>query len=213
MSYEKGINSREQLINQSREIFNEEGLNVTLNTIAASLGITLGKLTYHFSTKDRLFVAIAEEYELRLAKLRSNEKRIDGSLINFYHNAGEVMDLQYEFRCAMRYFAASSRKQIEIANHSSQSFKTRKESIYMLTKLLVNNGELKKVILTDEPFKVFLFVFSCLFTSWPVNLEIYDSHEEYSNMKTIYLKGIFSSFIPYLTLKGKESLRSLAIIE
>lgn len=212
MSYAKGINSREQLINLSREIFNNEGLNVTLNNIASSLNITLGKLTYHFATKDKLFLAIAEEYEMKLSEIRSRDRAKTMDLSNLYHTTSLVMDLQYEYRCAMRYFASSSRKQLDLAAHTSKSFETRKTSIFNLLYAIVAKGELKITILEEEKFKVFLFTFTCLLTSWPVNLEIYDESDNYSKIKPVYLKGIFSTFIPYLTPKGEDTMHNLNLL-
>ena len=211
MGYLKGDNSREQLIIMSRDIFNEEGLNVTLNNIASSLNITLGKLTYHFSTKDMLFLAIAEEYEKKLNEIRSRDKLETMSLLNLYNTTSLVMDLQYEYRCAIRYFAASSRKQMEMATHTNKSFQTRKESIFYLLQALVKNGELENAILEEENFKAFLFAFTCLLTSWPVNLEIYDAEYSYSVMKPIYQKGVFSVFIPFLTSQGFQSMQLMGM--
>jgi AcrR family transcriptional regulator len=213
MGYEKGTNTREQLIENSKAIFNEQGLNVTLNNIASSLGITLGKLTYHFATKDLLFLAIAEEYEKKLSEIRSRDKLKTMSLSNLYQTTSLVMDLQYDYRCAMRYFASSSRKQLDLAAHTSKSFETRKVSIFNLLYTIVTLGELKISILEEEKFKVFLFAFTCLLTSWPVNLEIYDESDNYADMKPIYLKGIFSTFIPYLTAKGEDSMRDLGLLD
>lgn len=212
MSYTKGINTREYLIQYSRDIFNEEGLNVTLNYIAANLGITLGKLTYHFATKDKLFVAIAEEYERKLLDIRSKDNLQSMSLSNLYRTYSIVMDLQYEYRCAMRYFASSSRKQMTLAKHTQRSFNTRRDSINMVIQMLVAKGELKKEILGEKKFNVFLFAFTCLMTSWPINLEIYDIEESYSGIKPVYLNGIFSLFIPYLTSVGEESMIKLGLL-
>jgi len=213
MGYEKGTNTREQLIEHSKAIFNEQGLNVTLNNIASSLGITLGKLTYHFATKDLLFLAIAEEYEKKLSEIRSKDQLKTMNLSNLFQTTSIVMDLQYEYRCAMRYFASSSRKQLDLATHTTKSFQSRKVSIFNLLYAIVANGELKISILEEEKFKVFLFTFTCLFTSWPVNLEIYDESDNYSDIKPVYLKGIFSTFIPYLTPKGEDSMRNLNLLD
>lgn len=213
MGYEKGDTSREHLIKNSREIFNNEGLNVTLNNIASSLGITLGKITYHFATKDKLFLALAEEYEIKLAEIRSRDRLKTMNLSNLYETTSLIMDLQYEYRCVMRYFASSSRKQLDVAAHTSKSFETRRTSIRNLLHSLVTNGDLKITILEEEKFKVFLFAFTCLFTTWPVNLEIYDAKEKYTDIKPLYLKGIFTVFTPYLTSQGEQLFRNLSLVD
>jgi hypothetical protein len=211
-SYKKGILTREWLINMSKDIFNEQGLNITLSNLAKELDITLGRLTHHFPTKDQLFIAIAADYEQKVQDYRFGNKEMKISIESLFLYSSGIMDLQYEYRCAQRYVASSSRKQLDLLQHITASYKTRSESILNLTKALVNCGELKPTVLDEPNFRIFMFSFTCLFTSWPVNLEIYDLEESYEKMKPIYLKGIFSTYIPYATPLGEEALRKIGIL-
>lgn len=210
-AYSKGILSREKLILESRDKFNELGLNLTLNNLAKCLKITLGKLTYHFPTKDHLFVAIAEDYEIKLNELRSNFNYESFSLKMLYDIANVIMDLQYEYRCAMRYIASASNNQSELFIHLNENYKNSKNRIQSTLETLVSVGELNVTILEEQNNKVLFFCFTNLFTFWPINLEIYDTDSSYEQMKVIYLKGIFSTFFPYLTPKGYEVLKSTSI--
>ncbi len=211
-AYKKGILTREWLINSSREVFNEQGLNITLSKLAEELDITLGRLTHHFATKDLLFIAIATEYEKNLAELRVELRKSDINFKSLVRYSGLVMDLQYDYRCAQRYIATSSKKQIELSAFTTTNFKSNRESIIRLLKALINSGEIKPEILEEPVFRVFYFCYTCLFTSWPISLEIYDTEELYETMKPFYLKGIYSTFIPYCTVMGLESLQKLKVI-
>ena len=193
--YQKGVLSRERLISQSREIFNESGLNITLSNLAQRLGITLGMLTYHFSTKDHLFIAIAEEYEMKFAELSKRMGNQQLTLQYLITYAMKVMDLQYEYRCAIRYVTISSKNQTELSSHINDSYRNSKESILQMVQALVKSGELNDSLLNESNFRIFLFCFSCLFTSWPFILEIYDNSENYTDLKPIYLRGIFSALL------------------
>ena len=209
--YNKGMQSREWIINHSREIFNELGLGITLNKLAKELNVTLGMLTYHFATKDSLFVAIAQDYQLKLNMVRIHNPEPQLSLSSLYELAGRVMDLQYGFRCVMRYIASSSYKQTEIFDHQTAQFIQIKSRLLYLTTKLVESGELHKSILEGNNYRVYLFVFTNLFTNWAISLETYDYPETYESLKPIYLKGIFLAYLPYLTERGKEALKRVNV--
>ena len=212
-NYNKGINSRERLINTARELFNEYGIGLTLNALASKMNITLGMLTHHFPTKDAIFLAIAEDYEHKRALIRSGIYDGKFNLEVFYRIIEKGMDLQYDYRCAMRYIASISKNQSELASHTTESYKLNRQLIQQGIQILVTEGELKSTILDEKNFKVFLFAFSSLATSWLINLEIYDYEESYETIKPVYLIGIFLTYIPYLTPLGEETLRKLNVIQ
>lgn len=212
-NYTKGLSSRERLVNTSRELFNEYGIGLTLNTLAGKMEITLGMLTYHFPTKDSLFLAIAEEYEIKRTLIRNTIYNGNFSLDMFYTIIEKGMDLQYEYRCAIRYIASISNNQSDLARHTTERYKLNRQLIQKGIEILVSEGELKNTILDDKNFKVFLFAFSSLTTSWIINLEIYDYEESYEAIKPVYLNGIFSTFLPYCTEKGEESLQKVGMFK
>lgn len=209
--YTKGINSRERLITSSRDFFNEYGLGFTLNNLAKNLEITLGMVTYYFPTKDHLFVAIADDFEIKLAELRSKTQDGTYNFATRYREAERVMDLQYEYRCVMRYSAAATKNQSELFNHLTEKFRNNRNMMLLGVKALVANGELKETILEDENYSIFLFCITILFTNWVSNLEIYDTDKSYQIMKPIYLKGIFTAYQPYFTPKAYETLAKIGV--
>ncbi len=209
--YTKGVNSRERLITSSRDFFNEYGLSFTLNNLAKNLNITLGMVTYYFPTKDHLFVAIADDYELKLSELRSKSSDQSYNLAILYRAAERVMDLQYEYRCVMHYAAAASKNQSELFSHLSDKFRNNRSMILLSVKALVANGELNEAILEEENYSIFLFCYTNLFTNWVINLEIYDTDKSYQIIKPIYLKGIFSAYQPFFTTKGLETLAKIGV--
>jgi AcrR family transcriptional regulator len=210
--YTKGANTRERIVNAARELFNEYGIGMTLSNLASKMEITLGMLTYHFPTKDSIFLAIAEDYEQKRALQREQDYAGKFSIEVFSRIIGKVMDLQYDYRCAMRYISSISNSQSDLANHTTERYKLNRQLIQRGIQILVSEGELKSTILEEENFKVFLFTFSSLTTSWIINLEIYDYEESYETIKPVYLKGIFSTYIPFVTPLGEESLRKLNVI-
>jgi AcrR family transcriptional regulator len=202
-SYNKGKRSREEIISSSRRIFNEYGIQITLARLAELMDTTLGRLTHHFRNKDLLFIAIALDYEEKLAELRSKRTSNQVSLDSLINAASTVMDLQYDYRCAMRYIVSSLKGIDEMKTHISQTYANSRLNIRALIEAHVQAGSLKSQILTEDTYDVFLFQFTNLFTNWVINLELYDNGKEYASLKPIYLKGIISVFLPFLTEKGK----------
>jgi AcrR family transcriptional regulator len=210
--YNKGIHSKDEIIRLSKEIFNEEGLHLTLANLAARLHITLGKITYHFPTKDHLFLAIAEEYEFRFEETRINNQTEKSGLEGLYLRSLMIMELQYEYRCAIRYIASTARKQTDIHKHLTQKYSQNRQRIYSLIEGIVSLGELDPSILYSANYDVFVFTFTNLHTTWMINLEIYDTDKTFETLKPVYLKGIFSCFKPYLTDKGRFVFTGLDLL-
>jgi AcrR family transcriptional regulator len=206
-NYEKGKRSQEEIISSCRQIFNEHGIQITLTTLAELMNTTLGRLTHHFRNKDLLFIAIAQDYENKLKELRQN--RPSGSLLTldtFIKASSQVMDLQYEYRCVIRYAVASLQHQKEMKSHILETYSNSRTVINNTIKAYIDSGSLQPKLLQNDIFEVFLFQLTNLFTNWVVNLELYDINRSYHEMKPIYMKGIISIFLPYLTQKGIDEL-------
>jgi hypothetical protein len=103
----------------------------------------------------------------------------------------------------MRYIVSSLKGIDEMKTHISQTYANSRLNIRALIEAHVQAGSLKSQILTEDTYDVFLFQFTNLFTNWVINLELYDNGKEYASLKPIYLKGIISVFLPFLTEKGK----------
>lgn len=211
MQISKGIKSKEELLEQARLLFNEEGLTITLSELAKKMNTTLGRITYHFPTKDDLIIALAHQYQDLQLKIRGSATGANLDFQKFIERASAVMDIQYHFRCVIKYISTSVKAQNKVFSHTESQFRNNREVIFGTFKALVNNGSLTDEILTPDNFNVVLFTFTNLFTTWVINLEIYDSDKSYEEMKPVYLNGIFSCFIPYLTDSGRSEFIQLGI--
>jgi AcrR family transcriptional regulator len=205
-TYIKGKQSRGEIINSSRQIFNEHGIQITLAKLAELMDTTLGRLTHHFRNKDLLFIAIAKDYENKLMELRKKRNSNLISIDTFIVIASDVMDLQYDYRCAMRYIVSSLKNRDEMKIHLQETYANNRENIRNTIEAHVHAGSLQPRILNIDIYEVFLFQLTNLFTNWVINLELYDVNKPYSEVKPTYLKGIISIFLPFLTDKGKQEL-------
>jgi len=210
-SYSKGKSSREEIIESSRQIFNDYGIQIILAKLAELMDTTLGRITYYFSNKDSLFLAITEDYEKKLEQLRQDRPSGTISMDTFINSYSQVFDLQYEYRCAMRFTVASIQHQDEMKLHIRETYSRNLGIIKKTIKTLIDAGLVQQRILKEEFYEVFLFQFTNLFTNWVVNLELYDSNRSIQELKPTYMKGIISVFLPYLTEKGTKELYENAL--
>lgn len=204
-SYKKGIEARTFIINRACEVYNEEGLGMTLDQLAKRLNITKGRITNYFPTKDQLFIAISQEYEAGFAAiLQQSPSTQMVSMENLVARMGKIMDLQYQFRSAILFNAVTSQVQKDMMGHIASSFKNNRISIKASLERLIGAKLLKETVLEPGNFDIFLFKFTNLFTTWVINLNIYDQDRGYEKSKPIYLAGILSCYEPYFTAKGKK---------
>jgi AcrR family transcriptional regulator len=207
-NYKKGIEMRQHIISEARKVFNAEGLHLTLDQLAGKLNLTKGRITNYFPTKDDLFVALSQDYDLRFQELMTQfgeEMKVSFEWLVKVFSA--VMDLQYEYRSAIIFVATTNSSQKEMHNQITKSYKTNSKQVRQSVESLLKAGLVKPVILDPKIFEVFGFQYVNLFTTWVISLEIYNSSSSYKKMKPVYLKGIFSCYYPYLTKKGLGQYR------
>lgn len=209
--YKKGMSSRADILTNSRHLLNEKGLGLTVDGLAKELGLTRWKITNYFATKESLLIAIMRDYEQELGNIL---QRFDwGSKgIGFEqlkNLIATIMDLQYEFRCAIGYLSVVSKQQEEMLQHIQSSFNSRLDALKMRLSAMVSQKLLQPDIVAAPHFEIFAFAHINLLTTWVISQEIYYSKKKYEEMKPIYLQSVLNLFIPYLTTKGKAAFQSL----
>lgn len=209
-NYKKGIEMRQNIIEEARRIFNKDGLHQTLDQIAEKLGITKGRITNYFPTKDNLFVALSQDYDLRFQELMTSfggNQTISFEWLATVYSA--IMDLQYEYRSTIIFAATTNSAQKEMHEQVTRSYKTNGQQVSQMLKVLVDAGLIKPELKEPEHFEVFCFQHVNLFTTWVISLEMYYNTSSFKKMKPVYLKGIFGCFYPYLTKKGLAQYKLL----
>lgn len=205
----KGEKTRERIISKTRQLMNKYGHDITLSFLASQMKVTIGQITYHFANKDQLILGIAEDYQLSLNELVKSYSEKLLQLENYESFLNDVLDLQYEYRCALRYIFGSSRQQVELFSHvddySTQSLNAIKSRLVNYVK----NGDLQETILEKENLETFLFQYVCLLNGWLGYHEIYRGGMPYEEIKPLYFAGIIKLFLPYTTPSGKEKITSI----
>jgi AcrR family transcriptional regulator len=207
----KGQITRNTIVERSRSIFNEKGLDITLDMIAQEMGLTKGRITNHFPTKESLFQAIMGYYEWQLGEYvrHVNWAELSVSMRTLAIYMSGVMDIQYENRCAIGYLAMVTEEKREIFNGIQASYKRNVAAIRNRVTGMVSQGLLIPAILHARVFPVFLFQYVNLLTNWVVSEQHYGWETGYESLKPIYLQGIMQCYYPYLTEEGMSQYRAL----
>jgi AcrR family transcriptional regulator len=210
--YHKGEMSRAGILEKARKILNEQGLGIGVELIAKEMGLSRGRITHFFPTKDSILVGIMRDYEHRLGELLHHFDWNQGSLFDQHFSVlNIVLDLQYEYRCAHSFIAVIGKNQPEMLEHIEASFFNRVDGIHMRIKMMVEAKLLEASILEKDQLDVFIFQYTTLLTSWVISQDIYYGQKKYSKMKPVYIKGAMQLFLPFLTKRGnKEFLLAAA---
>ena len=208
----KGELTRKHILDSARKAFNEKGVNITLDTLTKELNIPKGRITNHFATKEKLFLAILEDYEQGLADLREKLKDLYEckKLSDIVTIISEVMDLQFEYRCAILFLAVLSPGQEEFRIRTRESRSMNDKAIRHRMGNMVKHGLVDERVLEEGQFQLFLFIYVNTLSQWVIYYDMYDHDKDYKMMKAVYIHSIMEHvYAPYLTVKGKKQWKAI----
>lgn len=206
----KGALTRLFIITEARKVFNENGISLTLGELASKMGVTIGRITNHFHTKDHLFIGLSDDYENHFNDLM--ESFSWNGEVNLTKLAGllkKVMHLQYEHRCLMLYICATGLNQDVLIKQISERWNNNSANFTNLIRGLVASNIMNKRVLEKEHLEILKFQHINLLTTWLVSNTIYDKNQSLNKNIVKYLKGTLLTFHPHLTLKGKRELNKI----
>ena len=211
-SLSKGQITRNSIVEKSRFIFNEKGLDITLDVIAQEMGLTKGRITNHFPTKESLFQAITTYYEWQLGEyMRAIRLPEHGINIQFLAQLiSGVMDIQYENRCVIGYLSLVTEEKKEMFAYISENYKRNVQGIRNRVTAMVQQGLLVPEILHQKTFPVFLFQYVTILTNWVISEQHYNREAGYEKMKAVYLRGVMQCYLPYFTEEGRRQYEALS---
>lgn len=210
----KGEATRKSIVEKARTIFNEKGIGITLEMIAAEIGMSKSRISNHFPTKDGLFIAILREYEVELAEVAGKQyaRGFQESLQSFADGLSEIMDVQFKYRCGIIYLNMLSPSQHELKMHIRENYARNLQSIRTRMQRMAELGIIDPAVFAEENWQGFVFVYVNLLTQWVIHYDMYDSDLSYQQAKSKYLHGIIHHiYPPYLTAAGKRALEQLNI--
>jgi AcrR family transcriptional regulator len=206
----KGALTRQFIVTEARRVFNENGISLTLGELASKMGVTIGRITNHFRTKDHLFIGLSDDYENHFNELmKSFSWNGEVNLTKLAELIKGIMLLQYEHRCLMLFVCATGLNQDLLINQVSARWSHNSSRFSNLITGLVVSKIMEKRVLEKENLEVLKFQHINLLTTWLVSNTIYDKHHSLNKNMNKYLKGILLTFHPHLTTKGKNELKRI----
>lgn len=204
----KGDLTKLLIISEAKKVFNKNGLNLTLTELAGEMGVTISKITNHYPSKEHLFAALSVDYDKQLFELlESFSWGVQISFDSLKNLMSKIMDLQYENRCLIIFATSAGLNKTIMSEQIEKSWNSSLSGVKVLFKNMVDAGLLTKNSVAPKNFEILRFQYVNLLTTWLVSYTLYDHKLSLKEVKRIYLMGILTLFIPFLTQKGKLQLK------
>ncbi|MHA8088520.1 TetR/AcrR family transcriptional regulator [Aquirufa sp. Wall-65K1] len=206
----KGERSRENIILVASEVLNTYGSAITIDEIARYTEISKSKITNHFSTKEALFIAIADLYIHELQQYFDTIQFSD--FFNWKEYIGmlsDIMDIQFKYRNSIICIWTASFKDENFMVELKESFKLRKKRMIWLFEKLVKEGYLHDSVFEEKNFEIFYHQHAILGVHWLNTYLLFDFQKSYQEVKPTYLAGTIEIYKPYLTAKGLSEFEAL----
>lgn len=191
------MTTKEKILQTSQQLFNEQGFGApTLNSIAQTIGISRGNLTYYFKDKEALLEELIEEMWAKYQANIGNAMKFP-SWSSTNNTTRVFLDLQKEYA-----FIFFDRK---VASHPSMVAQIKRMKKDLLERQMsiiafsIQIGNMKEETIPG------LYQNLCE-TLWMINFywavsESYRAEDD----KTHWDKLIWSAILPHFTAKGLES--------
>jgi AcrR family transcriptional regulator len=201
--------TRERIIDQAVDLFNEQGIEgVGMRDIARSLNLSPGNLTYHFAKKEDVLVAVAE----RLSALNSRSHMAVGqpqSLTEFLGMFEQIFHNQFQFRCLPlsivhlnEHYPAMAARYRGVQTMRTASFKEK------LVHLRAH-GYLREDVSSVEIDRMAAYC-SLIGRFWLSEYWISYRERSIEEMIAHYLDLLGGVFLPYVSPKGFQDLTTSA---
>lgn len=200
-------NTRQKILNKSKELFNTNGSQATtLRQIAVALGISQGNLNYHFKLKqdivEGLYFELVQKMDLEIHALSHSFSAFSA----LHQSAESSMQILYEYRFLTRDMYLIFRESDKIRAHYITLQEIRKVQFLSLFELMIENKLLRQEELSNEYDRLYERM-NILGDNWINAFELFRSNHE--NPAKYYLGLLFEVIYPYLTDIGKKQFMEI----
>lgn len=204
-------NTRQEILDEALVMFNELGIDQTkTRNLVKRLNISLGNLTYYFSTKTDIIHALClnfiDEVDAAIGKFLSQPQK--SSLLSFYSIAKLMFEVQLKYKFILENRYAEIIVGIpEIQKHYQNVFRLRFDAEHYFHEQLIKDGFFKKEIRKETDALV--YVINILVCFWHQENAIYSPELSDKVKVERALAILFQVFKPYLTEKGEATINPL----
>lgn len=204
-----GTSTRELIIARANEIINQTGVvDLRIETLAQSLGLSPGNITYHFPKKEDIITAIWEEYA---ATIRDATEEIITPLLDLkqmyiYFRTAASKAIHYVGVTAY-YFGDMGALIRENETFRSQIQHAR-ELLFVAYDTLAKNGYMVPIM--DPQLKELTFEAQMTMLRWWINHALTKHAEtELASVMDRYIALSLLQLLPYLTESGRRQFTNV----
>ncbi len=217
---ESGESTKQIILYKANEIINKTGMvDFRIDTLAASLGLSPGNITYHFPKKEDISNAL---WELCNREITAATEHYITPLLDI-----KQLFLFYRFLIGVFYkykgivcFRMGDLGVIQKGIETNQTFRKKaKEQFFQNIEYLSQNGYINKI---NDPFlKEMTFLLQFTGIGWSINHAVFfyadkktskNKNKESEIMANKYAHVILRPLIPFLTEKGQKQLTGISSI-
>lgn len=208
MPQEEEISTREMILRRSLELINAKGMvDFRIDTLATSLGLSPGNITYHFSRKEDICVALWEQYLEEYGKVvRSLTTLLDIKQLYLLNRIN--INLNYKYRGVVVFrsadLGAMKRDQAAGRVNEDEHFAIARRVMI----LLKQNGYLEKN--TTEEIIEGTHIYHYIMMRWCINFayQAYTPQEVESKLDYLALMSLHALY-PTLSQKGRDEFAEI----
>lgn len=208
MPQEEEISTREMILRRSLELINAKGMvDFRIDTLATSLGLSPGNITYHFSRKEDICVALWEQYLEEYGKVvRSLTTLLDIKQLYLLNRIN--INLNYKYRGVVVFrsadLGAMKRDQAAGRVNEDEHFAIARRVMV----LLGQNGYLDKN--TTEEIIEGTHIYHYIMMRWCINFayQAYTPNEVEGKLDYLALMSLHALY-PTLSQKGRDEFAEI----
>ena len=201
------MNTKEKIIEQSKSLFNKQGIQTTtLRQIASALGMSQGNLNYHFKTKQDIIECLYFDLVDKLNEEMATMTESFSSISTLYASAGISMQIFFEYRFLLRDIYLIFRENEKVKKHYIELQDVRKKQFMHLYNSMIQEGMLRPEEFTNEYERLYERMM-IVGDNWVNASELF--MEFIKEPIGYYQDLLFEMIYPYLTEKGKEGYNNL----
>lgn len=207
-SYAKGIATREEILDGALPIFNRFGDNCTFEVLMGELGLSKGRITHHFATKDELIEALFARYEEALDAAGAMPAP-PWHLRDVADSFGRSLDVidAYVYIAVAHSTAITMGSRIH--ERIKETFTRRLLAMRPFAEYLVHLGILEETVLGQRHFDTWSSSVVMCFVAWPIHHQNVATHLARSLSRSIALRVCMNTLVPYLTPLGRKQYDEL----
>ncbi len=217
---ESGESTKQIILHKANEIINKAGMvDFRIDTLAASLGLSPGNITYHFPKKEDISNALWElcNREITAATEHYITPLLDVKQLFLFYRF--LVGVFYKYK-GIVCFRMGDLGVIHKGMNANRIFRnTAKEQFQQNTEYLIKNGYMNKI---NDPFLAEMtFLLQFMGIGWSINhaVSFYadkklpkNKGKENEIIANKYAHVILRPLTPFLTEKGKEQLKGISSI-